>query len=150
MPLQSRPFGPCFSHSVSRRQSSSATMRPVHVFGFPVKVTPCRKVSALDSGSDFRAGGEVFRGAGSALPTSDKTDTTDKTGFESVVLVREAAAPLARFAASSHFDTCAPIKCRVHDEKPSRPSTLRVHGRFNRANAVAIFQKRQRRVEFCL
>ena len=32
----------------------------------------------------------------------------------------------------------APNDCRVHNEKPLRPSTLRVRGRFNGADAIAI------------
>jgi len=150
MPFQCCPFDPCCSDSVSRRHASSETMRPVHVSGCPVRDTPCRNVSALGLGSDFRVGGAVFRGAGSALPPSDKTDTTDKTSFGSIGSARKSTAPLPRFAASSHFDIIAPMQCRVHREKPLRPSALRVHGRFNRANAIAIFQKRQRRVEFGL
>ena len=59
LPFQRRPFGPCFSHSVSRRQSSSKTMRPVHVSGSPVTDTPCRKVSPGCMSS--RAGLSVFR-----------------------------------------------------------------------------------------
>ena len=43
-----------------------------------------------------------------------------------------------------------PMKCRVHCEQPLRPSPLRVHGRCNRADAIAILQKRKRRIEFVL
>ena len=57
MPLQSRPFCPCFSQSDSPGQSADVTIRPVHVFGCPVTDRPCGKVSALGSGSGFRARG---------------------------------------------------------------------------------------------
>jgi len=55
MPLQSRPFGPCFSHSDSPGQSANAIMRPVHVFGCPVTDRPCGKISALGLGSTISA-----------------------------------------------------------------------------------------------
>jgi len=91
-PFHNFPLLPSLSQSDSCFQSSNGTMRPVHVFGCPVKDKPCGKVSALGLGSGFRAGGVAtiatsatrgarFGGAEPALSHSDTTDTTDKTGF---------------------------------------------------------------------
>ena len=44
MPFQIRPRGPSRSHAVSRRHSSSDTMRPVHVRGRLAQESPCGKI----------------------------------------------------------------------------------------------------------
>ena len=83
---------------------------------------------------------------------SDITDITDVTGLRwgFVGFVGCVPAPSACLAAANHRVMPAADAAQDLRLEPLRPSALRVRRCLHRANALAIFQQRKRRVEFGL
>ena len=154
MPLQSRPFCPCFSQSDSPGQSADVTIRPVHVFGCPVTDRPCGKDSALGLGSGARAGGVattatsatrggMFGGTG-GCDTCDNRDTGLAAGA-CVAVVAEVAggcpAISTSFARASNH-----IGHRLHDAPHFLACSPAHHGSgVERHKPAVLFEDAQRR-----